>query len=101
MTRAGRFCGAIALSLVLMAPAALRACPNCVDTIAASSSTGESGTSGSMAGGFGTGMASGYYYSILFMLLVLFAMVTALVVFIVRQARAQNAHQAAMELENA
>ena len=100
MIRAGRFRGSIALCVVLMATPALWACPNCVDTIAANSSTGESGTSGSMAGGFGSGAASGYSYSILFMLLVLFAMITALVICIVRQARAHNAYQAAMEFQN-
>ena len=64
------------------------ACPNCVDTLAADASTGVSGTSGSMAGGFGGSMAAGYYYSILFMLVMLFSVTGTVVYLIVRQAKA-------------
>ena len=51
--------------LGLLAPFAA-ACPNCVNSIPADTSTGSPGTSGSMAGGIGGSMAAGYYYSILF-----------------------------------
>ena len=59
------------------------ACPNCKSMLEDNTSP----TNGSMAGGFGGSMAAGYYYSILFMLTVLFSMVGTLFFVIRREAR--------------
>jgi len=67
---------------MLVLPAAVFACPNCVSSVEAAS---QSGTSGSMAGGLGGNMAAGYYYSILFMIGILFTLTTILVFAIRRQ----------------
>src|SRR6185295_15869179 len=68
--------------------AVVQGCPNCVESIAADGSTGSTGGAGSMAAGVGGSMAEGYYYSILFMITMLFAMTGAIVYVIWRQARA-------------
>jgi hypothetical protein len=68
-------------------PVTALACPNCVDSIAAGGSIGEPGTSGSMAGGIEGSMAAGYYYSILFMLFMLFSVTGGIAYAIWRQAR--------------
>jgi hypothetical protein len=73
-----------ALVLSLAAPMVAMACPNCKSMI---EDKGAAGTGGSMAGGIGGNMAAGYYYSILFMLAVLFTMVGTLFFVIRREAR--------------
>lgn len=78
----------LALLVVCASASLARACPNCVDSLAANSSTGEPGTSGSMAGGLGGSMAAGYYYSILFMLAMLFSVTGAVFYMIRRQVKA-------------
>ncbi len=76
-----------ALLIGLLTPFAA-ACPNCVDTISADASTGSPGTTGNMAGGIGGSMAAGYYYSILFMLTMLFTVTGIFVYVVYRNARA-------------
>ena len=73
-----------AILIGLAVPVVAMACPNCKSMI--EDKTGM-GTSGSMAGGLGGDMAAGYYYSILFMLAVLFTMVGTLFFVIRREAR--------------
>ncbi len=72
---------------VLVFASFAHACPNCVDSIAANSSTGDTGGAGSMSGGVGGSMAAGYYYSIMFMLLMLFSVTGFLVYVIWKQAK--------------
>jgi hypothetical protein len=71
------------LAAMALIPAAAMACPNCKSMLEDNSAS----TNGSMAGGFAGSMAAGYYYSILFMLTVLFSMVGTLFFVIRREAR--------------
>jgi predicted lipid-binding transport protein (Tim44 family) len=89
-----RFAATLIIAIVcgLALPGLVEACPSCVETVAANSVEAQSGTSGSMAGGLGGGMARGYYYSILFMLAMLFGVAGTFVFFVVRHARAESHH---------
>jgi len=90
-----RLATTIAVVLILCGlalTATVEACPSCAQTVAENSVEKQSGTSGSMAGGLGGSMARGYYYSILFMLAMLFAVAGTFVFFIVRQVRAESHH---------
>ena len=78
----------VASAVVLAWPMVMQACPTCSETIAANSSTGEGAPAGSLAGGIGGSMAAGYYYSILFMLVMLFSVLAAMSRVIVREVRA-------------
>jgi hypothetical protein len=77
----------LAVVALLAGPAVVFACPNCKTML---EDPGQTGTSGSMAGGVSGNMAAGYYYSILFMLGTMFSLAGLLVFAIVRQARRET-----------
>jgi hypothetical protein len=83
-----RYVLVLAVLGVLFIAGLASACPNCVDSIAENGSTGDTGGAGSMAAGVGGSMAEGYYYSILFMITMLFSVTGAIICVIWRQARA-------------
>ena len=68
----------LGLCVVLLVPALALACPNCKVSV--------EDTQNQAGGGTGGSMVAGYYYSILFMLGMLFSLVTAMIFFIRREA---------------